>query len=70
MQTLLLQLTQLEVRAIDLVRASERTHETNEALQRVQAEVTTRQQVADEVIAELALTSSSTVSDRFERGES
>jgi len=54
MQTLLLQLTQLGVRAIDLVRAAEFAREAYEAIERMQAEVSTRQAVADQVIAELA----------------
>jgi len=54
LQTLLLQLTQLGVQAIDLVRGAEFSREAREALERMQAEVSTRQAVADQVIADLA----------------
>jgi hypothetical protein len=54
LQTLLLQLTQLGVQAIDLVRTAEFGREAREALERMQAEVSTRQAVADRVIADLA----------------
>jgi hypothetical protein len=54
MQTLLLQLTQLGVQAIELVRAAEFAREARESIDRFQAEVSTRQAVADQVIADLA----------------
>ncbi len=54
MQTLLLQITQLGVRAVDQVRAAEFTRHARESLDQTQAEVSTRQAVADRVIADLA----------------
>jgi hypothetical protein len=54
MQTLLLQLTQLGTRAIDLVRAAEFTREARDALDLMQAEVAMRHAVAEELIAELS----------------
>jgi hypothetical protein len=53
MQTLLLQLTQLGVPAMDLVRGAESAREARESIEWMQVEVSTRQAVADEVIADL-----------------
>jgi hypothetical protein len=54
MQTLLLQITQLGVEAADLVRTAEFTRQARESLEHLQAEVSARHAVADQVIADLA----------------
>lgn len=54
LQTLLLQLAQLDVRAIDMVRAAEFARQARESLEQMQAEVSIQREVAERVIADLA----------------
>jgi hypothetical protein len=54
LQTLLLQVTQLGVQAIDLVRGAAFAREARQAIEQIQMEVSTRQAVAQQVIADLA----------------
>lgn len=54
LQTLLLQLTQLGVRTAEVVHTAEFVREGHEALAYIQAEVSTRQEVAERMIADLA----------------